>query len=507
MLDLDLAGRRLADAVMKGERIAVVGDYDADGVTSAALISLFLRGCKVEPRVRISSRGSGYGLGREDVDEFVRQECRLLVTLDLGTQDHDAVAYASEQGMEVMVIDHHRLGKSRPPALAFVNPLQPECKFPDKGLTAVGLSFYLAAAARRSLVSSGFFQGEGPDLKDLLDLVALGTVADVGDLRGVNRILVSSGLRLMERRMRTGLRLLWESSGRAGQGVTSTGISFRLAPRLNVAGRLDDAILAYRLLVSEEEDEVAELAVKIERLTALRKEIEASVLSQAIEQSPESGRGRLVLASGQGWHRGVIGIVAARLCEQTGLPSFVVSVDEDGTGVGSARGAGRMDVYRALERCSDLLVRFGGHREAAGFTVASSRLEDLRLRLEDEAGLDGPPRENVLEIDATLAPNQVNTRLGRDLQRLSPFGAGNPEPTFLLAGLRVRSARVVGEKHLRLLFNTPGGSIGAFAPRLGAAAGLGSGDVVTVAASIVVNTGSASDEIELLIRDFRSGLI
>ena len=503
MKGLDEAGARVCRAVMKGEKTGIVGDYDVDGITSAALMAVFLRKAGIEPLVRISRRDSGYGLGIEDIDAFRDADCSLILALDMGTHDHEALCHAEELGIDTIVVDHHIPGTDTPPeCMVFVNPHQHGCEFPDKDLVAVGLSFYLAASARRHLEDAGFWKGESPDMREFLDLVALGTVADMGRLKGVNRIMVTSGLARMEAGMRTGLKHLWNSACRGRRSVSSIDISYRIAPRLNAAGRIEDARLAYDLLVSDEDEEAVKLTRELESLTNRRKMIEKQVLEEALSRN-RFDTSNICFAAGAEWNRGVIGIVAARLSDITSLPAFVLSIDDEGICVGSARGADRIDVFGLIDSCSDMLERYGGHMNAAGLTVEKDRLEDLARRLDESAPGFAVSGKAALELDACLPPEVLHAGLVKDLERIAPFGAGNPEPAFLFSGLRIEGRKVVASEHLQLSLSGPMGRIRAFAPRMKMDDAPPEGAEIDMAASISHSDYSPPLNIELLVRDIR----
>jgi len=499
MADLPRGAARLADAIMARERIGVFGDYDVDGLTSTALMYLFLRETASTVEVRTANRFSGgYGLDVGVVDGFRDSGCGTIVVVDCGTSDHEAIDRATACGMDVIVVDHHRVDVAIPRAYAFINPQRHDCGFDDKNLAAVGLTFYFCAAVKSRLVHLGFLSQDEIDMRKYLDLVALGTIADVVPLDGNNRILVSHGMKVLSEHRRPGIEAMVTTARIHARTFTAAHISFQLAPRLNAAGRLSDAMNAFELLVSTVQTDAMEYAGVLEQMTHERREIEAQVSAEArriaAEQAKENPR--IMVVNGAGWHKGVLGIVAARLSDEFQMPVYVIGVT-GGVGTGSARGAGQLNLYDSLNDCADLLLRYGGHRDAAGFSVAEEHIPSLRQRLQVYA--DGhwtQARRNAILCDATLHPSQLTRRFYNELQLLGPFGFQNPEPVFQIDGLDVLSARVVGTGHLKLQLKTPTGSIAAFGPGMGTAAeGLPS--PICVAASLSSDEWWGDDAIEL----------
>ncbi len=470
MAGLSAAAERTVEAIRQKERVGVFGDYDVDGVASAALVVSFLRELSVETETIIADRFTGgYGLGPEVVERLVESGCNLIIVVDCGTSDHEAMERAAQLGVDVIIIDHHRVEGPHPRAAAFVNPQRADCEFQDKTMAAVGLAFYFAAAVRARLVELGRMERDGVDPRSLLDLVALGTVADVALLKGNNRIFVSYGLRQMSGARRTGIDALFKTAKIRTRKIRASHISFQLAPRLNAAGRIANAYDSFDLLVSGSGGHCAMLAKKLEQLTRERRRIEEQVTDEArrqIEQMKMQNQPALVLA-GDGWHPGVIGIVAAKLVEEFSKPSYVIGFDGD-VGVGSARASGLLNLHQSLVEAAHTLVRFGGHKEAAGFMVERAEVENLRSALMDFArdkSTAGP--DTGMVCDAGLNASQLKMPLLEDLDRLGPFGNGNPEPVFEIAGLDVLESRVVGANHLKLELKTPTGSVSAFGPRMG----------------------------------------
>ena len=471
--DLPRAAERIAAAVMRKERIGVFGDYDVDGITSASVVSQFLRSVRVQVETSIADRFSGYGMGPQAVDAFVEKGCALILAVDLGTSDHAAAARAKALGIDMIVIDHHSVEGEFPDVYAFVNPKRKDCGFADRTLAAVGLSFYSMAAVRTELCRRGFLRKEETDMRPLLDLVALGTVADVMPLRGNNRILVYHGLKCLSDAPRIGIRKLMRIARIRSARIRSEHIAYQLAPRLNAAGRIGSAEEAYFLLTAGDSAQAESLAARLDQLSMERRRLETDVLEAARKQlsDDEGSRFPVTFVAGDGWHRGVLGIVASRLVEETHKPAFVVGFDGD-EGIGSVRGRGKLNVYDALTHAAASLERFGGHREAAGFTVLRRNLSALRTALGEFAQtVDTDDAPAPLACDDMLRASEIDGELVAEIERIGPFGPGNPEPLFDIDGLYILDQKVIGQDHLKLELKTPSGRISAFGPRMASLAG------------------------------------
>lgn len=463
---MDLAVERLSRALASDEKITLWGDYDVDGVTSTALLKLFLASLGGRVATYIPHRlEEGYGLNTEGVERIAADGTRLLVSLDCGISAVAEVARANALGLEVIVVDHHQVGAALPPALAVIDPHQPGCAYPGKELCAAGLSFQVAVALRRALRERGFFASRRePNLREYLDLVAIGTVGDVVPLVGVNRILVRHGLVELARASRTGVRALKVASGIAAAEPVSAGqVGFRLAPRLNAAGRLADASAGVELLTTSDERRAEALARALDQANRERQALEKRILSEALGQASasvaERARRRTLVLAADGWHPGVIGIVASRVVERFHRPTFVVGLS-DGEGRGSGRSIEGFHLYQALASCAQHLRRFGGHRHAAGLSLARSALPAFSdafeacgaASLTDEQMIPRCRVDTLVGADDLAPANAFSILEG--LARLAPFGAGNPEPVFgwlgLTAAPRVLAARDGAEGHLKL---------------------------------------------------------
>jgi single-stranded-DNA-specific exonuclease len=449
MADLPRAIERLVAALGAGETIGVFGDYDVDGVTTAATLTSALRALGGKVIARAASRHAGYGLGVEDVARFVADGCRVLVTGDCGTSDHEALQAGRERGLDVIVIDHHELPSGESAAYALVNSRRPDDGFPFKGLASCGVAFYLAAALRTRL-------GATFDPRDLLDLVALGTIADLVPLTDENRILVAAGLKTLSARKRPGLAALIERAEILDGAITAHQAAFRLTPRLNAAGRLGEAQLALDLLLASAAD-APKLAQAIDEQNTERQRIQELVWMEARAQAAQQADAPAVVVGAEGWHQGVVGIVAARLVDELARPAIAVGF-KDGQGRGSARTVAGVNLYEALAACSAHLTKFGGHAGAAGMSLAIDRLDGFRSAFVAEAArqLNGRAAAAAVEVDAEVGLGELDLPFAEELVRLGPFGQANREPLFALRGVTARSTRVVGKNHLQLTLDHDG---------------------------------------------------
>jgi single-stranded-DNA-specific exonuclease len=460
MKGMDAAVARIVRAVESGEKIVLYGDYDVDGVTSTSLLAGFLRAAGAEVATYVPHRlVEGYGLNTAAVEKLAGEGARLLVTLDCGITSAPEVRAAAALGVDAVVVDHHTVPVELPAAAAILNPHQPGCAYPSKELAAVGVTFTLAMALRKALRERGRFGAERPEpnLKDALDLVALGTIADVVPLVGANRILVRSGLEVLAKSRRPGVRALKRVAGVAeGAEVSAGQVGFRLAPRINAAGRLDDAGRGVRLLLETDEARADALARELDRENQSRQEIERAILEEALRDAAArvaAGARGLVLAR-DGWHAGVVGIVASRVVERFHRPAVLVALPADGEeGKGSGRSIEGFHLHDALRACEGHLVRFGGHRHAAGVTVARGSVAAFREAFEAHAAAHVRDEDLVprCRIEGWIDERDVSERAAVDLAKLGPYGAGHPEPVFALRGAAARARTVgAGGAHLKM---------------------------------------------------------
>lgn len=453
---------RIRRAIRRCEPIVVYGDFDVDGVTGTVILTGVLQALGANVRPYIPHRiDEGYDLNREVLARLREQGVRLLVSVDCGIRSVEEVAFAQQRGLDVLVTDHHSPGPALPPAVAVVNPKQPGCPYPFKELSGVGVAYKVAEAllrVERQVPVRDRGAGEPPSPEEFLDLVALGTVADIVPLEGENRALTGQGLVRLNEASRPGIRALVERAGlRPGQ-ITTTHIGYILAPRLNAAGRIATATLGYELLSTPHREIAQDLADQLEALNRERQEITRDVFERARRQLEVSGalERHLLLVAGEDFHPGIVGLVASLLVEEYYRPSIVVEKGEPFSR-GSARSIPEFHITRALDQCADLLVRHGGHAAAAGFTCASVHLPALEERLESVAreALGDQVLVPTLEIDAVLPLSEVTWQVVDLLALLEPFGEGNPVPCFLSRDVVVREARPVGKEgqHLRLLLS------------------------------------------------------
>jgi single-stranded-DNA-specific exonuclease len=445
MADLDRALDRLTDALAGKQRIAVFGDYDVDGVTTAAILTTALRAFGADVIPRVASRQAGYGLGVEDVNRFADEGCAVLVTGDCGTSDHEALAQGRARGLDIIVIDHHQVPSGEQLSYALINPHRTDDLFPFKGLASCGVAFYLAAALRSRLRAAA----GGFDPRELLDLVALGSVADMVPLTDENRILVAAGLRTLAAKKRPGLNALCTLANVPDGPLSAEDISFRLTPRLNAAGRLGAAQLSLDLLLAATPEEAARLAADLDEKNRERQRVQEGVWTEALEQSRDYETDAAIVLGAEGWHPGVVGIIAAKMVDKYARPAVVIGF-ENGQGRGSARTVPGFNLYKALVSCSQHLTRYGGHAGAAGMSLTMDRLGDFRRGFVAEAARLMAAPATSMAVDAVVELRELDVTTAEELGRLAPFGAANAQPLFAIAGVTAQSTRVVGQGHLQL---------------------------------------------------------
>ncbi len=510
--DMECAACHLVDAIQAGRNIVVFGDYDVDGATSAALLLRFIGQVGGVASAYIPDRLlEGYGPSGAALENLARAGAELVITVDCGTQAFEALERAQAAGLPVIVVDHHKAGWALPPALAVVNPnrLDEDPQAAAHGhLAAVGMAFLLAVAANRLLRQRGHYAArQEPNLLELLDLVALGTVADVAPLRGLNRAFVTQGLKLMARRGNTGLSALIDVST-PDRAPRAGDLGFHLGPRINAGGRVGQSDLGVRLLTTTDPATAASIARTLDALNEERKAIEADVLEQALRQ-PQGDR-PVVVAAGEGWHPGVLGIVAARLKERHDRPALVIGLD-GGVGKGSGRSIAGVDLGAAILSARDqgLLIAGGGHAMAAGLTVAADKLDALTEFLQSTlaAAVARASLERALAIDIALAPGGATAELAEALEAAGPYGAGWPSPRVALGPVRVVKVDIVGADHLRLIVQgTDGARLKAMAFRqantvLGATLLSARGQTVYLAGRLAQDDWSGGPMAELHIED------
>lgn len=458
--DMEVAAERIAQAVLGGETITIYGDYDVDGATSSALLIRLLRMLGHDAGHYIPDRLlEGYGPSGEALVRLAEQGSSLIVTVDCGAMAHEALAMAHDAGVDVIVVDHHKCASELPRAAALVNPNrldESDLAAQHGHLAAVGVAFLLAVALVRTLRARGYFESRPePDLRGLLDLVALGTVADVAALHGLNRAFVAQGLKVMAKRQNVGMSALIDAS-RLTRAPVCSDLGFALGPRINAGGRVGESTLGVRLLTTEDAHEAQAIAAQLSALNDERRAIEAAVQESAEAQLAGQHNRAVCVLAGTGWHPGVIGIVAGRIKEKTGKPAIVVALDEaQGQGKGSGRSISGVDLGAAIiaAREAGLLVAGGGHAMAAGLTIESDRLESFADWL--DARLAGAVQrasaKRTLSLDLSLAPGGLTPELVETLERAGPFGVGWPGPKLAIGPVRLIKADLVGSDHVRLI--------------------------------------------------------
>ncbi|MBQ3425685.1 MAG: single-stranded-DNA-specific exonuclease RecJ [Clostridia bacterium] len=507
MLDMEAAAERVVKALQEHEKIVIYGDYDVDGITSTALLYEFLlsRGANIEYYIP-DRRDEGYGINIMAVNKLIRDGMKLLITVDCGITAIGEVEFAKLQGAEVIITDHHTCKERIPEAaIAVVNPKRPEEEYGFDGLAGVGVAFKLMLAVVMKL---GLNTGEY--FNKYVDIAAIGTIADVVPLVDENRVIVSKGLELLQEPKRPGLKKLFEIAGVGDKKVTATTVAFSLAPRLNAAGRLGTAVTSVELLLTDDEERAAKIAEELDRENRERQETEQKIFEETLEMIAKDtlfNKRKVIVLAREGWHGGVIGIVASRLVERFYKPAILISI-EDGRGKGSGRSIDGFNLFDALSACDDLLTTFGGHAVAAGLSVNEEQINDLRDKLNKYA--DNILSENnmipVVKIDCLLSGKNLNLATARLIAGLEPYGMGNERPVFGMKRTRVINISVVGAegKHLRLTIEKDGVQVGCIGFGMGEYERLiKPGDEIHVAFRIDINTFREVEEVQLILSDIK----
>ncbi len=469
LTQMQVASARIADAIARNEYVAIFGDYDVDGATASALLAYYLRQCGLDPIVHIPDRiFEGYGPNVDAIRSFAERGVKLLITVDCGTTSVEPLTEAKKLGLDTIVIDHHQADEELPPAVAIVNPNRADDLSGLGHLAAVGLVFIALVALTRELRRQNFWTGSRSelDLLSLLHLVALGTVADVVPLTGLNRAFVAKGMIALRRRDHIGLTALMDAARLSGP-PEPWHLGFLLGPRINAGGRIGRADLGVRLLLEEDPSEAARIAAELDRLNRERQQIELATVVQAEAEAMAAlgleEKGAVVVTAAEGWHPGVVGLVAARLKERYGRPAFAIALEPGGTGTGSGRSIAGVDLGQAVRRAvrDGLLLKGGGHAMAAGVTLKKDALAAFRAFLEDAlaSSVEIARRERSLLIDGAVSGGAVNLALAELLARAGPYGGGNPEPLLALPAHTLSYADPVGENHIRARFRSGDGKI------------------------------------------------
>ncbi|HVN87056.1 MAG TPA: single-stranded-DNA-specific exonuclease RecJ [Candidatus Binatia bacterium] len=505
--DMARASARVLTAVQRGERIGIYGDYDVDGISGSAILLTFLRALGHEPVLHIPHRlRDGYGVTEAGIRKLHELGTRVMITVDCGGVSHRELAVARELGLEAIVCDHHQVSGTPLPACAVLNPIEPDAGFPFAGLCGAGVAFYLALGIRMRLREAG--ADAVPDLRRYLDLVTLGTIADIVPIVEENRVLVKHGLRELARSARPGLMALKTVSG-----VTdiSTGVvGFRLAPRLNAGGRLADATRSVELLTTVDRARAEQLAQELDQENRARQAIELEILNDAIgqvEAIEEFAERRSIVLASEDWHPGVIGIVASRLVERYYRPTILIAVNLDsGIGRGSGRSIRHFNLHEAVKASAESLEGFGGHRMAIGLSIRAEQVDDFAAAFEDAVRARTHADQFVpeLDVDAELRFSDIDAQLMADLDRLEPFGMGNPEPIFCTKAVTVVNRRVVGENHLKLFLRHDGRALSAIGFGM-ADREVAEGDTIDLVYSPQLEEWNGEIRLQLRLRDLRAG--
>jgi single-stranded-DNA-specific exonuclease len=517
LTDMKAACVRIADAIASGESVAIFGDYDVDGATSSALLCRYLRHCGLDPIVHIPDRiFEGYGPHKEAIQSFAEHRVKFLITVDCGVTSVEPLAEAKKLGLDAVVIDHHQADEELPIAAAVVDPNRADDLSGLGHLAAVGLVFLTLVAVTRELRRRDFWTDarSEPDLLSLLHLVALGTVADVVPLHGLNRAFVAKGLIALRRREHPGATALMDVA-RLNGPPEPWHLGFLLGPRINAGGRIGRADLGARLLLEDDPSEAARIAAELDRLNRERQHIEQATLAQAEAEALAAlgleEKGAAVVTAAEGWHPGVVGLVAARLKERYGRPAFAIALEPGGTGTGSGRSIAGVDIGRAVRRAvrESILLKGGGHAMAAGVTLKKDALGAFRAFLEDTlaAPVELARRDSALLIDGAVAASGFNFSLADLLARAGPFGAGNPEPVLALPAHTLVYADPIGENHIRARLRSGDGKfVNAIAFRvigqpLGKALLDNRGRVIHAAGAIAVDRWQGEERVQLRLTD------
>lgn len=507
MKGMERAVKRIAQALRMKERILIFGDYDVDGITSTVILMNALRELGGDVDYYIPHRfEEGYGLNIDALEKFAAEGNPLVITVDCGITSVAEAARAKELGLDLIVTDHHEPGDELPGALAIVNPRQPGCPYPFKGLCGAGVAFKLAHALFREHHPDS---GKAPEsLKALLDLVTLGTVADVVPLQDENRALVNYGLTQLTESDRHGVESLKRHAGFKGGAVTADTVGFLLGPRLNAAGRTEHAFFGVELLMAENRAEADRLAQKLEQFNRERRAIEQDILDEALEMAAEYASERVIVLEQDGWHQGVLGIVASRIKERFHKPAIMIGVDND-LAKGSARSIEGFDMHAALTHCAGHLVKYGGHKMAAGLTVESVNIGAFREAINAYAHeyMDEESLRPLLWIDAQGSGEDISAQTVEQLDRLAPYGAANPKPVIAFEGMALlEPPRILKDRHLKLrLSDGHGNCISALgwgmanrAPELENLRGR-----IRAAGALYLNNWNGQSNVELELKDFQ----
>ena len=501
--DMDKAVIRIIDAIKNNEKIAIYGDYDVDGLTSTALMVRYLRSLGNDPVICIPDRiTEGYGMHLSAIDRLKKQSVNLIITVDCGSKAYKEIRHAKNCGMDVVVADHHEVGDIADDII-LLNTKRPDFKHGDRDVAGCTVAFFLVLAIEAKLNKNGILK----QLNENLDLLALATIADVVPLKGINRTIVKLGLDAAANSLKHGIRCLIKSCGiKDNVKIKTFDVAYKLAPRINAAGRLGSALKSLDLLLTDDKKTAENIVEELYRLNSERQVLEKAVLEEAEEMIKAGGfleKPAMVLA-GNGWHPGVIGIVASKLVDRYFLPTAIISLKED-SAKGSLRSVSGVNVMNVLNRCSDLLLHYGGHAEAAGVTIELSNINQFRDRFEKTCEELYPEKiSSKIKIDAVLKPQDITMNLAKEMDMLEPFGVGNPEPLFYSNEFVVSSFRIVGKNHLKMRLSCPGyhGDIDAIGFTLGDKT-VSRGDCIEAIFTPQINEWNGFMSLQLKIKDLK----
>ncbi|MFA4916585.1 MAG: single-stranded-DNA-specific exonuclease RecJ [Syntrophales bacterium] len=506
MKDMQKGVRRVIKAIYRGEKIFIYGDYDADGITSVVVLLRFLKDIIDTADYYIPDRTEGYGLNRNAIDKMKSDGVNLIITVDCGVSDIEEISYAQTIGIDTIILDHHEVPDRLPNAVAVINPHRKDCRFPFKYLAAVGIVFNFIIALRSSLRKDGFWKSNNyPNLKDYLDLVALGTIGDVSPLIDENRIFTKIGLELITEDKRTGLKTLKEVSGLENQVIDSRKVSFCLTPRINAAGRVGSPGDAVRLLMADDLEEARVMARKLDDYNRKRQTIERAILNEIlgeIKKTKDSEKSNSFIFASSKWHPGVLGIVASRLVDMYCRPVILISL-KDGVGKGSGRSVDNFNIYESLKRCDSLLLSYGGHQYAAGISIKEEDIENFTVLINDTIEENTETSDFIPQtiVDAQCNLNDITHDLLYQIEALAPFGRKNPEPVLCVRNVNVSTPTVVSNNHLRMRVNGDGVSCNSIWFSKGHFVHTLSGSALDIVFTPQVHYWRGSDEIQLKMRD------
>ena len=501
--DMDKAVRRIVQAIRVKEKITIYGDYDVDGVTSTSILHNFLQRLGADVGFYIPDRmDEGYGLSKGALEKIIKTQTSLIITVDCGITAIEEVRYVNANDVDIIITDHHEVRDTLPEAYALINPWRPDNRYPFRELAGVGVAFKLISALCKEL-NLGNIQF------DYLDLVTVGTIADVVPLKDENRIIVKNGIPKIENSMNLGLRTLVEACGLNGKPVTSWVISFVIAPRINAAGRIGSAGRAVKLFTTADPREALEIVHELNEENKFRQDTEQKILQEAlsiIEKEICLEKEKVIVVSGYGWHHGVIGIVASRITEKYYRPCILVSIEE-GMGKGSGRSIESLNLFKALLHCEHLLEKYGGHELAAGLMLKEENIPEFRkaINLYADTVISDNDLIPRIRIDARIGMEDVDMHNVRELEKLAPFGIGNPGPVFAYEKLEISEMKNVGDnKHLKLKLKDDGFYVDAIAFNMGnLSEKLNSIDVIDVACTVEINSWNSVDRVQLNIKDIK----